>query len=316
MTAFGCAEHSAMPGQYRPAPCASRPDPGRWGAASACSPGSGGCGCRCRGRASRTATRGRSRPAPGSCSSTPARTSPARSATSSARSTRCGCKLEDIQLVVITHAHADHCGQAHPIADRAGCEVWAHPNHQHFSAYADDPEAAHARRVEIARQSGVPKDPPRSRRARSPPARCIPTATSCPASTSRPTSAPGRCTRRPATRRRTSCLFQRERRLLISGDHLLGRVSLYFDYGYTPDPVGEFLGSLDTVDASARASRCPATAGRSPTCRAHRGQPAAGRSSGSTPCARRSQDGAVDRLRPAAGRLRRGVRPRAWRAGC
>src|SRR3954467_15112225 len=83
-------------------------------------------------------------------------------------------KLEDIQLVVITHAHADHCGQAHPIADRAGCEVWAHPNHQHFSAYADDPEAAHLRSppppdppgpppprgVEAARQSGVPEAPP------------------------------------------------------------------------------------------------------------------------------------------------------------
>jgi glyoxylase-like metal-dependent hydrolase (beta-lactamase superfamily II) len=45
------------------------------------------------------------------------------------------------------------------------------------------------------------------------------------------------------------CLFQRERRLLISGDHLLGRISLYYDYGWTPDPVGEFLGSLDAVDA-------------------------------------------------------------------
>jgi glyoxylase-like metal-dependent hydrolase (beta-lactamase superfamily II) len=45
------------------------------------------------------------------------------------------------------------------------------------------------------------------------------------------------------------CLFQRERRLLISGDHLLGRVSLYYDYGWTPDPVGEFLRSLDTVEA-------------------------------------------------------------------
>jgi glyoxylase-like metal-dependent hydrolase (beta-lactamase superfamily II) len=43
------------------------------------------------------------------------------------------------------------------------------------------------------------------------------------------------------------CLFQADRRLLISGDHLLGRVSLYYDYGWTPDPVGEFLGSLDTV---------------------------------------------------------------------
>jgi glyoxylase-like metal-dependent hydrolase (beta-lactamase superfamily II) len=44
------------------------------------------------------------------------------------------------------------------------------------------------------------------------------------------------------------CLHQPERRLLISGDHLLGRVSLYFDRGHTPDPVGEFLGSLDAVE--------------------------------------------------------------------
>ena len=43
------------------------------------------------------------------------------------------------------------------------------------------------------------------------------------------------------------CLFQPERRLLISGDHLLGRISLYFEYGYSPDPVGEFLRSLDVV---------------------------------------------------------------------
>jgi glyoxylase-like metal-dependent hydrolase (beta-lactamase superfamily II) len=44
------------------------------------------------------------------------------------------------------------------------------------------------------------------------------------------------------------CLFQPERRLLISGDHVLGRISLYYDYGWTPDPVGEFLQSLDVVD--------------------------------------------------------------------
>ena len=43
-------------------------------------------------------------------------------------------------------------------------------------------------------------------------------------------------------------LHQPERRLLISGDHVLGRISLYFDHGWTPDPVGEFLASLDRVD--------------------------------------------------------------------
>ena len=44
------------------------------------------------------------------------------------------------------------------------------------------------------------------------------------------------------------CLYQPERRLLISGDHVLGRISLFYDYGWTPDPVGEFLRSLDVVD--------------------------------------------------------------------
>jgi glyoxylase-like metal-dependent hydrolase (beta-lactamase superfamily II) len=45
------------------------------------------------------------------------------------------------------------------------------------------------------------------------------------------------------------CLFQPERKLLLSGDHLLGRISLFYDYGWTADPVGEFLRSLDVVDA-------------------------------------------------------------------
>ncbi len=44
------------------------------------------------------------------------------------------------------------------------------------------------------------------------------------------------------------CLFQPERRVLISGDHVLGRISLYYDYGWTPDPVGEYLHSLEIVD--------------------------------------------------------------------
>ena len=48
-------------------------------------------------------------------------------------------------------------------------------------------------------------DPPRSRAPARRRAAASPTATCCPASTSRPTSAPGACTRRPATRPRTSC---------------------------------------------------------------------------------------------------------------
>jgi glyoxylase-like metal-dependent hydrolase (beta-lactamase superfamily II) len=159
-----------------------------------------------------------------------------------------GLKIEHVRLVVVTHAHADHCGQAHPIADRAGCEVWAHPKHVHFSAYADDADAAHARRVEIARQSGVPREPPRSGRPlASGPLR--PDHELLPGLDVETDLGPWSVHETPGHAPSHVVLFQRERRLLLSGDHLLGRVSLYFDYGHTPDPVGEFLASLDAVDA-------------------------------------------------------------------
>ncbi len=159
-----------------------------------------------------------------------------------------GLRLEHVRLLLCTHAHADHCGQAGPIVERAGCEVWAHPNLEHFNARADDPEAAHARRVEIARQSGVPAEPPPLGRplAAGPlepdrdlvPGVEVETDLGAWSVHSTPGHAPSHV-----------CLFQPERRVLISGDHLLGRVSLYFDYGWSPDPVGEFLGSLDATDA-------------------------------------------------------------------
>src|SRR5580700_1799687 len=70
----------------------------------------------------------------------------------------CGLTLEDVRLVVCTHAHSDHYGQAATIVERAGCELWMHPNHAHMSNWAEDPDAAILRRLEIARQSGVPEE--------------------------------------------------------------------------------------------------------------------------------------------------------------
>lgn len=37
-----------------------------------------------------------------------------------------GSAVEEISLVLLTHAHPDHFGQAARIADVAGCEVWGH----------------------------------------------------------------------------------------------------------------------------------------------------------------------------------------------
>jgi glyoxylase-like metal-dependent hydrolase (beta-lactamase superfamily II) len=165
-----------------------------------------------------------------------------------------GRRIEDIRLVAITHAHADHCGQAPAIAERAGCEVWIHPAYREHAVEREDPETALAHAVEVARQSGVPEAPLRrwaEKRAaggtgqtgklRSDrdllPGVEIETDLGTWQVVETPGHAPSHV-----------CLHQPERRLLISGDHLLGRVSLYFDVGYTPDPVGEFLHSLDVVD--------------------------------------------------------------------
>jgi glyoxylase-like metal-dependent hydrolase (beta-lactamase superfamily II) len=165
-----------------------------------------------------------------------------------------GLRLEHVRLVVCTHAHVDHCGQAPPIAERAGCEVWMHPDIAHHQATAGDLEAALARRLEIARQSGVPEAPLRRWIERR---RGEGTGQAGTLHVDRPLTegmtvetdlGDWQVIETPGHAPSHICLHQPERRLLISGDHLLGRVSLYFDEGYTPDPVGEFLASLDKVD--------------------------------------------------------------------
>ena len=166
----------------------------------------------------------------------------------------CNLRLEQAQLVVCTHAHTDHCGQAATIVERTGCEVWMHPNHEHLNRMIEDPGALFDRRIEVARQSGVPEEPLRRYAAERgergfgiagpiKPDRALLAGVTIMSDLGEWTvyETPGHAPSHV-------CIFQPERRLLISGDHLLGRISLYFDYGYSPDPVGEFLSSLDTVE--------------------------------------------------------------------
>jgi glyoxylase-like metal-dependent hydrolase (beta-lactamase superfamily II) len=163
-------------------------------------------------------------------------------------------RLEHVRLVVSTHAHSDHWGQAAPIRERAGCEFWMHPNHEHAVRTAEDPSLALARRIEVGRQSGVPEEALRRYADR---ARSLPSGIASVIEPDRDL-VPGvsietdlgvwSVVETPGHAPSHVCLFEAERRLLISGDHVLGRISLYYDYGWTPDPVGEFLSSLDAVD--------------------------------------------------------------------
>jgi glyoxylase-like metal-dependent hydrolase (beta-lactamase superfamily II) len=166
----------------------------------------------------------------------------------------CGLRLEDVRLLVCTHAHADHYGQAATIIERAGCELWMSPHLDHMRGYAGDVHAMLARRLEIARQSGVPEEPLRryaeQRREHDSGIAAIvePHRALLPGVTVATDLGAWTVYETPGHAPSHVCFFQPERRLLISGDHLLGRISLYFDYGYSPDPVGEFMGSLDAVE--------------------------------------------------------------------
>jgi glyoxylase-like metal-dependent hydrolase (beta-lactamase superfamily II) len=166
----------------------------------------------------------------------------------------CNLSIENVRLVVCTHAHTDHYGQAASIVERAGCELWMHPNHGHMLRMAEDPEASLARRLEVARQSGVPEEPLRRYAAKRDPEETgiagviEPDRALLPGVVVDTDLGPWTVHETPGHAPSHVCLFQPERRLLISGDHLLGRISLYFDYGSSPDPVGEFLHSLDVVE--------------------------------------------------------------------
>ncbi|MGH2871593.1 MAG: MBL fold metallo-hydrolase [Solirubrobacteraceae bacterium] len=166
-----------------------------------------------------------------------------------------GLRLEQVRLLACTHAHSDHWGQAAPIVERAGCELWMHPNHADAARAAQDPVAALEHRLEIGRQSGVPAAAL---------ARYAEQASGIPSGVARAIE-PDRplvdgvtietdlgtwlAYETPGHSPSHVCLHQPEHRLLISGDHVLGRISLFFDYGLLLDPVGEFLASLDRVDA-------------------------------------------------------------------
>jgi glyoxylase-like metal-dependent hydrolase (beta-lactamase superfamily II) len=165
-----------------------------------------------------------------------------------------GLRLEHVRLLVCTHAHADHYGLAAPILEAAGCELWMHPNHGHTTRAANDADRALERRIEVARHSGVPAEGlaryQSERRGRGMgiaevvrPDRDLVSGVEMETDLGvwQVHESPGHAPSHVV-------LHQPDRGLLLSGDHLLGRVSIYFDYGHTPDPAGEFLSSLDTVD--------------------------------------------------------------------
>jgi glyoxylase-like metal-dependent hydrolase (beta-lactamase superfamily II) len=166
-----------------------------------------------------------------------------------------GFGVEDVGLLVCTHSHIDHYGLAASIVEAAGCELWMHPAWEHVRLLADDPAAALEHRLEVARQSGVPVAAlERYREARSGDEETgidaiqVPDRELVPGAEVETDLGAWQVYETPGHAPSHVILHQPERKLMISGDHLLGRTVLFFDHGHTADPVGEFLASLEEVE--------------------------------------------------------------------
>ncbi len=165
-----------------------------------------------------------------------------------------GFAVEDIGLVVCTHSHADHYGLAAPITAASGSELWMHPAWEHVRLLADDPATALDRRLEVARQSGVPGAALEAYRSRNEETETgidglrEPDRELVPGVEVETDHGAWQVYETPGHAPSHVVLHQPEHRLMLTGDHLLGRTVLFFDYGHTPDPVGEYLASLDRIE--------------------------------------------------------------------
>jgi len=166
-----------------------------------------------------------------------------------------GLRLDHVRLLVCTHAHSDHYGLAAPIIEASGCELWMHPNLEHMRKNVEDPDRQEERRLEVARASVVPAESvERARDARKGTGSGVaelvePDRDLLPGVEVDTDLGRWQVYETPGHAPSHVVLHQPDRRLLVSGDHILGRVSLYYDYGWTPDPAGEYLSSLDTVES-------------------------------------------------------------------
>jgi glyoxylase-like metal-dependent hydrolase (beta-lactamase superfamily II) len=172
-----------------------------------------------------------------------------------------GSALTDIRLLICTHAHGDHVGQAATVCEAAGCELWLHADHRHGFAPLGDIEAEIARRQATGRRCGVPEDAldayAAAIRGQDLGVAAIPRVHGLLADGVEIAADSGRWQVIETAGHAPShvCLFEPQAGLLISGDHLLQRPSIAFEHGWTPDPVGDLLRSIDRTDALG-AQRC------------------------------------------------------------
>lgn len=167
---------------------------------------------------------------------------------------RAGWEVSDVRVLVGTHTHSDHVGIADWIVRRSGAAFWMHPGTAHFYDAMRRPQEIRAARARRARDEGVPDallDAFADVREETEGMLAPREADHALVDGVRLKSTLGEweVIETPGHAPSHVGLVQREHGLLIAGDLLSYAFAPYYDYGYSSDPIADYLASLDAVEA-------------------------------------------------------------------
>lgn len=168
----------------------------------------------------------------------------------------CDVAVEDVRRLVITHTHIDHYGMAARMVERSGCELWMHKAAEFDLGFYRNPQDTIARLRKTFAEHGVGPTEVQELTAFedwSPFISGVVDAGTwleggeeivAGSRTWQVIHTPGHSSSH-------ICLWAPEERALLSGDHLLAAITPHIDFrrGETDDPLGEFLASLDKIEA-------------------------------------------------------------------
>src|SRR5690349_1591024 len=157
-----------------------------------------------------------------------------------------GASVADVDVLVGTHTHSDHIGLAEWVIAESGCSFLMHPDTAHFYDATREPARIEAARRRRAVAEGVPEDglgfygdvAEEVDGVLSAVEPSQPLRDGDAVGAWQVVETPGHC---------PSHIVLVDGDRVILGDLLAPVFAPWFDYGYSNDPIAEFLGSLDRV---------------------------------------------------------------------